>query len=61
MIYAVLNKKTEHLTLDEVERTERFIQRRKDRPRPEEMERHLPLPYRIRVVRGGSPGCGKRG
>jgi hypothetical protein len=61
MIYAVLKKETEHLTLDEVERTERFIQRRKGRPRREEMVRHLPLPYRIRVVRGGSPGSGKRG
>jgi hypothetical protein len=60
MVDAVQNKETEHLTLDEVERTERFIERMKDGPRPGEMERHLPLPYRIRVVRGGSPGCGKR-
>jgi hypothetical protein len=61
MIYAVLKKETEHLTLDELERTERFIKRRRDRPRREEMERHLLLPHRITVVRGGAPGCGKRG
>jgi hypothetical protein len=61
MVDAVLNKETEHLTLDEVERTERFITRMKEGPRREEMERHLPLPHHITVVRGGSPGCGKRG
>ena len=61
MIFAVLNKMIEHLTIDEVERTERFIKRMKGGPRREEMERHLPLPHRITVVRGGSPGCGKRG
>lgn len=61
MVYAVLNSETENLTLDEVERIERFIERMKSGPRREELERDLPLPHPIIVVRGGSPGGGKRG
>lgn len=60
MVLAVLNDETEHLTLDELERTEKFIERMKNNPRREELERHLPLPHPIQVVQGGSPESGKR-
>lgn len=59
MIDAVLKGETDGLTLDEVERTERFIERMRNNPRREELERELRLPYVIRVVRGGVPGSGK--
>lgn len=60
MIYAVLKGETDGLTLDELERTERFIERMRNNPRREELERELRLPHGITVVRGGAPESGKR-
>lgn len=60
MVMAVLDEETDHLTLDEIERTEKFIQRMANNPRREELESELPLPYRIKVLGGGAPGTGRR-